>query len=155
MSSIKIVRLGDELPITPDPLHAILREAALNGAPKTKGATWTPQHQKEWKALREGNFTIYQRLKDQGAKFDWVDADGRHAMHVAALGGNVAIIEDLTKSGHDINVINSKTKETPVLCALSVLKTDAILYLKKLGAVLPEDFERQLHEADACLYPKF
>lgn len=156
MSSIKVVRFGDEPPITPDPLRAILKEAAenkkaeTNGAPKKKPA-WP--HQEVWDALYRGNFSKYQGLKARGARFDWVSDHGEHPLHVAALGGNVAIIEDLVKSGHDMNVVNEETEMTPVQYALVTLHADAVRFFAKNGAKMPENFQSLLHDKAMCLHP--
>lgn len=121
--NMKIIRISDPEELTkPDPLRSILKEAA--------GNPWKDEYAREWDALRNGNFSTYQGLKDRGARFNWVDPCGRHPLHVAAEGGNVAILEDLVNSGHNINVINEKNGETPVLYAVSALKTKAIRFFK-------------------------
>lgn len=128
---IKVVRITDPDQVIgkSTPLSSILKQAAVS--------PWKDEYSREWNALRAGNFSAYQGLKDRGARFNWVDPCGRHPLHVAAQGGNVTILADLVDSfGHDINVINEKNGETPALYALSETNTKALLFFKKRGADL-------------------
>jgi ankyrin repeat protein len=125
---IKVARITDPEQVIgkSTPLSAILKEAA---------EPWKDKYSIEWNTLRGGNFSTYQGLKDRGARFNWVDPLGRHPLHVAAEGGNVAILADLMDSfGHDINVINEKNGETPILYAVSERRTKAIGFLNDRGA---------------------
>jgi ankyrin repeat protein len=90
-----------------------------------------------WDALHKGDFQAYEKLKAEGAKFDWVDVVGRHPMHVAARGGNVKILADLLDTfGHNIDVLQESDGETPIIRAVSASKVEAVQFLRDRGANL-------------------
>ena len=91
----------------------------------------------ELDALNRGDFEAYKKLKAEGQRFDWVDANGYGAMHVAAIGGNVKILDDLLNTFNlDINAQTSHGGETPILLAVSHQRMEAARFLRGRGADL-------------------
>ncbi|KAI3990060.1 hypothetical protein MKX01_013546 [Papaver californicum] len=64
-------------------------------------------------AARYNDLEDVKIIASSGVSLDYMDSEGRTALHMAAANGHLGIVEYLIKSGVDLNVCNAE-KNTPL-----------------------------------------
>lgn len=79
-------------------------------------------------AARWGRIEVIEDLLDSGMQVDATDEFGRTALILAAMGGQLEVMQFLIERGSDVNFRAQESGMTPLLALLATLHSEAVYY---------------------------